>query len=308
MLAFVFPGQGSQIVGMGRKLIDEYPNHTKILDEISELSSINIKKLCFNDPDCSINDSVNSAFAVFSISSLINEILKENSINPQAYAGYSLGYYSALYSSEYISLQTACHLIKFRAKLLKESAKNNPSGMIGVIGLNKNQICRAIKDIDHVYIANENSPLNFSISFHLSVKSLLYKVIDSAKPLKVVDVPVEGGWHSPFMQDAADIFSKHISKVNFLNTSKIVVDNSTAKPIEDIIDLPKLLTQHIYKRVKWTDTINYLIKYGCTDFIEVGYGNQLSNFIMYTNRKINVKRTGEISQLKSVIEEYGVGR
>tara|TARA_B100002052_G_scaffold296708_1_gene325747 strand:+ start:1078 stop:2004 length:927 start_codon:yes stop_codon:yes gene_type:complete len=304
MLAFVFPGQGSQIKGMGRTLINEYPNHIKILDEISEISSINIKQLCFDYSDSNINESIHSALAVFSISSLIFEILKENSVVPNAYAGYSLGYYSALYASGYISLPTACYLVKLRAKLLKKSAKNNPSGMIGIIGLKKNQISQAIKGIDHVYIANENSPVNFTISYDLRVKPLLDRALDLASPLKVVDIPVEGGWHSPFMQDAAELFSEHIINVNFNDTNKIVVDNSTARPIENIIDLPQLLIEHIYKKVKWRDTIDYLIKYGCTDFIEVGYGDQLSKFILFTNRQVNVNKTGEILYLKNVIEKY----
>ena len=121
MIAFVFPGQGSQAKLMGKALYNKYP-HINILDKISNYASVDVKQLCFEDSESKLNDSVNSALAVFSISALVLEILKLNSINPNAYAGYSVGYFSALYAAGYISLKNACDLIKIRAELLKKSA------------------------------------------------------------------------------------------------------------------------------------------------------------------------------------------
>ncbi len=302
MYAFVFPGQGSQLKGMGESVLSHYPETNKTLDQISNFSSIDIRKLCLEDPDSNLQESVQSALAVFSISALILEILKKNSVQPHVYAGYSVGYYSALYASGYISLKTTCEILVFRANLLKESAKENPSGMIGIIGLNKKKIKDIIKNFNQVYIANENSPVNFTLSYQLKIKNELIDSFEKANAMKVVEIPVEGGWHSPFMKNAAKIFSGYINKIKFSNSNKIIIDNFTAKNVKKIREFPSLLTNHIYQPVKWKNCIQTLINYGCTDFIEVGYGDQLSKFIKYTNRKMNIHLTGDSSTLEKTIK------
>ena len=304
MFAFVFPGQGSQLKGMGESLLIDYPEVNKTLDQISNFCTIDIRKLCLEDPDSNLKESVHSALAVFSISAIIFEVLEKNYVRPHVYAGYSVGYYSALYASGFITLKTACEILIFRAKLLKDSAKENPSGMIGIIGLNKNKIKNIIKDFNQVYIANENSPVNFTLSYQLEIKNELINSLEQANAMKIVEIPVEGGWHSPFMKNAAGIFSDYISKVKFLKSNRMIIDNFTAKRVEKISEFPSLLTKHIYHPVKWEKCIHTLINYGCTEFIEVGYGDQLSKFIKYTNRKMNIHLTGDSPFLQQAIKEY----
>ncbi len=300
-IALVFPGQGEQKPGMGRDIYEAYPDKRYIFHKAREIVGEDIKNICFNKNGKELEDARISGLAVFIVSALIYEILKDY-ISPLAYAGYSVGQYSALYASGAFSFESSLSLLNFRGRCLQKGAVENRTGMFGVIGLNVETINEITKKTGKAYIANYNSPGNYSVSYHDSVKDGLLWELEKADAMKVVNLPVAGGWHCPFMKSAADMFKPELLAQPVKPPHKGFIDNYTAETVNSVDELQNSLYHHVYSPVKWHHSVKKMIDMGADTFIEIGFGNQLSKFIKFTNRKVKVFYTGTLSDLEKTIE------
>jgi [acyl-carrier-protein] S-malonyltransferase len=301
-LAFVFPGQGEQKVGMGKDIYDAYPGKRFIFNNANEILNENIGNLCFKGNYDDLIDSRISGLATFLVSSLIYEIIKDLSLKPSGYAGYSLGQYTALYASGAFSFEQTLRLVNSRGNCLKKAAMANETGMLGVIGLSEEVIGKIVARVDKSYIANYNSPGNYSVSYDRSVRDMLFSEFEKENAMKITDIPVAGGWHSPFMKMAANMFREELFCQKIKLPHENFIENYTADQVKSTDRLKDNLYHHIYCPVKWHQSVRRLIELGIDTFVEVGFGNQLSKFIKYTNRKVKVLYTGTVGDLDKTIE------
>ncbi|MBF0120438.1 MAG: ACP S-malonyltransferase [Desulfobacterales bacterium] len=300
-IVFIFPGQGEQKVGMGKDIYDAYPDKRYVFDNANEILNENFKDICFEGTYDDLVDSRKSGIAVFLVSALIYEIMKEASIKPSGYAGYSLGQYSALYAAGSFPYDETLSLVNFRGKCLKAASMEKETGMMGVIGLPEKIVEEIVQGVGNAYIANYNSPGNYSISYAKSIKDILFSEFKKADAMKVVDIPVAGGWHSPFMKSAADMFRPELLRQTIIMPNGDFVENFTAKQVTSVEQLKDNLYYHIYGPVRWYQSVRKLIEMGKTTFVEIGFGNQLSKFIKFTSRKVNVFSTGSIREIEQTI-------
>jgi [acyl-carrier-protein] S-malonyltransferase len=173
--------------------------------------------------------------------------------------------------------------------------------MLGVIGLTAEQIQSVITPLGRAYISNYNSSTNITVSCTNSLKEQLSNALEAATAMKVADVPIEGGRHSEFMKPAAENFRHYLQNLDLKMPDKIFIENSTAEAPDSVETLKQNLYYHVFHPVKWYQSIKKLIGLGIDTFVEIGFGNQLSRFVMYTNRKVTTLQTGTAEELSRTV-------
>lgn len=286
---------------MGKDIYDAYPDKRYIFDNANDILNENIRDLCFKGSYDDLTDSRISGLAVFLVSSLIYEIIRDLPVKPSGYAGYSLGQYTALYAAGAFSFEQALTLVNFRGKCLKKGAMANETGMLGVIGLSEELVSDIVGRVGKSYIANYNSPGNYSLSYDKSVRDMLLSELEKEEAMKIAEIPVAGGWHSPFMKIAADMFRDELFSQQIKLPHENFVENYTADQVKSADQLKDNLYHHIYCPVKWYQSVRKLIELGTDTFVEVGFANQLAKFIKFTNRKVKVLFTGTAEDLDRTI-------
>lgn len=298
--AFVFTGQGTQEKGMGIEIINSFPEALCIVEKVSEKTGLDVFDLCKNGSPNVLTESRVSAIVVFALSASIFEVLKL--YKPYACAGYSVGQYSALYSSRSLTFEDAIQSVDIRSQLLKNCALESDTAMIGVIGIPEATLISELATLDNVFIANYNSPGNVTLSFRKEHKKQLFARLGKLNPLKMVEIPVEGGWHSPFMLNAAQNFKEYLNRLKIKKPNCIFVENYTGEILDDSDKIKDCLYYHIFSPVKWKQSVDKLVSVGINNFIEIGNGNQLSKFIKFTNRKVNTYTTSSFKEISQTIE------
>lgn len=295
-LNLTFPGQGTQRIGMGRDFYESSNEIRELFHHIDEIAELPISKFCFEGPETKLYDGVISGLAVFACSMAISKYLPISlKNNVKSVAGYSIGQYSAMADSEILSLEKIAPIIRKRGEYLKEAAKETESTMIGVIGVQVPDILKISEDYE-LYISNENSPGNYSISCKRKDLEGILKDLGQFNPIRAMALNVEGGWHSPFMKTAANKLRGELEKVQFENPKCLFYENVYGENIEDINDLKRLLVEHVTSPVKWIDVIRNIK--GSVDgvFLEVGVGKQLSQFTKFISRKSKVIFTDTLAE------------
>ena len=284
-LAFIFPGQGSQYVGM-----DKINNtNTSILDfsnslynSAKEILGYNIKEIINSGPKEILNQTNNTQPAIFILSLIHAHILKTNNFIPTSVAGHSLGEFTALVSAEVISFEDALKIIKIRSEKMKEAGVKNPGTMAAIIGANDSQINEICSQKGIVVPANYNSDTQVVISGEIDA---INDAILKAKDLgirRAIPLNVSGAFHSPLMKSARIHLEKVINSIDFKNAKIPVYQNVNALPINDGNKIKDNLIQQLESPVRWNQTITNMSNDNYKDFIEVGPGKILFNL----NKKI----------------------
>lgn len=277
----MFPGQGSQKVGMGENLFIKYKEYTDIADSILGYS---IEKLCNDDPDNMLGMTQYTQPALFAVNTLIYlDMIDEKGELPDYTAGHSLGEYSALFASGAFDFATGLKLVNKRGELMS-SAKGG--GMAAVIGLTDSTVSSILKDNNHttISVANYNSPVQIVITGPETDIISSQPVFENAGAKMFIPLKVSGAFHSPYMKHAADEFSRFIEQFVFHDLKIPVISNINASPYEQD-KIKETLVNQITSPVRWTETIHYLRNKGETEFIEAGPGKVLSGLL-----KQNLKR------------------
>ena len=283
-IAFLFPGQGSQAVGMGKDLYDNFENAKNVFDTADKVLSKNISTMCFEGPEDSLKQTINTQPSIVTMSIAAMEALKsELDITPSYTAGHSLGEYCAMYTSGVMSLENTLKAIQKRADLM--SATKGGS-MAAVLNASEEQLKAGLEEgskVGYVDVANYNSPAQVVITgAEDAVKAASdYMVANGVR--RVVPLAVSGAFHSKFMENAGKEFAEFVSNLDLNNASIPVITNVDAEITTNSEDFRVKMPKQIYSSVHWTQTIEKMIAEGVDTFIEIGPGKVLAGL----NRKIS---------------------
>ena len=307
MKALIFPGQGSQSVGMGYELYKNFDLVKKIFKEADEKLNFPISKIILNGPENDLKLTENTQPAILTISySIFKLITEEFNIslkNFTFFAGHSLGEYSALVSSGSLLFTDAVLLLHQRGKLMQEAVPAGRGSMIAVMGINLDDLNKFIKEINVnkgvCEIANDNSNSQVILSGDKSAIEEISKILKNNKK-KSIPLPVSAPFHCSLMKPAAKKMEKNILETNFINPEVKIVSNVTAQVFKNPDDIKKLLIDQIFSKVRWRESVEYMISNGVKEFIEVGPGKVLSGLVKRINDKVSSKSINTIEEIKNL--------
>ena len=284
MIAFVFPGQGSQYIGMGKEFYENFSEVKTLFNKAEELTQIPVRKLCFEGPLCdlTITRNLQVCLTVVSIACylVLRNKFKEKNIYPSFVAGHSLGEYSALFSAEVLSFEDTLKAVKERARLMDEAGKKSNSTMYAIIGFPLDKLKKIIKNSSGlVIISNYNSPKQLVISGEIPAVDKVAEEAKNQGAKKVMKLKVSAGFHSPLMKEAEEELKNVLNKLSWKPPKIPFVSNVSGKAETSVEEIKNLMKKQITSSVKWIDCVNFMYNKGVKIFIEIGPKKVLSGLI-----------------------------
>ena len=306
MFSVIFPGQGSQIVGMGKEFYDKYDFVKKLFKSADEILQLPLSKLILEGPKDELDLTVNTQPAIFLISYSIFSVVKNEfnvDLNKAKYfAGHSLGEYSALCSAGYLSFEDTIRILKIRGEAMQNAVPKGKGGMVAVLGSTVEMVEKILKENEKefkIQIANDNSEGQLVLSGKTKDIEKLMNVLKSNN-IKNVKLPVSAPFHCALMNKATNIMSSEISKLNFQQTHIKLISNVTAKEIRDVNELKELLIKQIENRVRWREIIINMINDGVNQFLEIGPGKVLSGLVKRINKDVKINTINNENDIESL--------
>ena len=306
MFSVIFPGQGSQYVGMCKNLYDKYDLVKKLFDRADEILGYSISKLILEGPKNDLDNTENTQPAIFLVSYSIYEVIRmENKISledAKYFAGHSLGEYSALAASHSIDFDNAIKLLKARGKAMQTAVPSGQGGMLAVLGTeinNINEILEKNKNKYECFIANDNSNSQVVLSGSLKDLDLLIEDLNN-NSIKNIKLPVSAPFHCKLMKPATEIMRNKIVETSFNNSKNLIVSNVTAQETKNSNEIKELLIKQIESPVKWRESVLYMIENGVKKFIEIGPGKVLSGLIKRIDRSVKLISVNDVDDLEKI--------
>ena len=306
MFSIIFPGQGSQLVGMGKDLHDKYSLIQDLFKEADDTLGFSLSKLVLSGPKEELDLTENTQPAIFLISHSIFKLIKEEfkiDLNrANFFAGHSLGEYSALTSAGALSFSDTLKILKIRGKAMQSSVSKGVGGMVAVLGSKIETIENIInenKNKYECYIANDNSLGQIVLSGKIS--DLEKMMVDlKAANIKNIKLPVSAPFHCKLMSKATLVMNEEIEKLNFKEPSNILISNVTGKEISNTNELKDLLVKQIESRVRWRESVTRMIEKGVNQFIEIGPGKVLSGLVKRIDKNVKVSAINTEEDIKLI--------
>jgi [acyl-carrier-protein] S-malonyltransferase len=306
MFSVIFPGQGSQLVGMGKDLYNKYSLVQNLFKEADDTLGFSLSNLILNGPKEELDLTENTQPAIFLVSYSIFKLIKEefnidlNKAN--FFAGHSLGEYSALATAGSLSLSNTLKILKIRGKAMQSAVPKGVGGMVAVLGSDIKKIENIIvenKSKYECYIANDNSEGQIVLSGNIEDLEKMTTDLKAAN-IKNIKLPVSAPFHCKLMNKATLVMSEEISKINFEEPKNALISNVTGKEISNSNELKKLLVKQIESRVRWRESVLLMISKGINQFIEIGPGKILSGLIKRIDRSIKVSAINTEEDIKLI--------
>lgn len=302
-IAFVFPGQGSQYVGMGKDFYESFDKAKEIFNEFDSVLGNSLSTTCFEGPEEDLKKTINTQPAILAASIVALELFKQKSnVTPAYTAGHSLGEYAALYASDVLSLQAVIKTVQNRAESME--SVTTEGAMSAILGLNEEKISELIKkssEFGYIDVANYNTPEQTVITGEKAAVEKANEIASELGAKRVVPLAVSGAFHSQLMKPAADKFSSFVSSAAISDASVPVVTNVDAKPTTDSADFSQKMVDQIHSSVYWTQSINFMLEQGVDTFIEFGPGKVLSGMIKKISRQVKTYNVSDIASLESTL-------
>ena len=306
MFSVIFPGQGSQLVGMGKELFDKYDLVKSLFKEADEVLEFNLSKVILEGPKDQLDLTINTQPAIFLISfsiyKLITQEFNKDLTKAKYFAGHSLGEYSALSTAGYLNFSDTLKLLRIRGDAMQNSVPKGEGGMIAVLGSTVIEIEKILSDnnfYQSIQIANDNSVGQLVLSGRNFDLDKLIKIL-KMKGVKNIKLPVSAPFHCKLMSKATEIMKKEIEKLTFNDSKNVLISNVTADEILDKNVLKKLLIDQIENRVKWRESIINMISKGVDHFVEIGPGKVLTGLVKRINKDVKINTINNESDIKDL--------
>ncbi len=306
MFSVIFPGQGSQIVGMGKEFFEKHEIVKKLFKEADEILEFNLSKLILEGPKEELDLTANTQPAIFLISYSIFQVVKKdfniNLNNAKYFAGHSLGEYSALSCAGYLNFNETIKILRVRGHAMQNSMPKGEGSMLAILGSTIEEVEKILKDNQNNFeaqVSNDNSVGQIVISGKTRDLQICSEFLKEKK-IKNIKLPVSAPFHCSLMNKATEVMSKELLKIDFKESKNILISNVTAEEISNINDLKSLLISQIEKRVRWRESILYMINRGVNQFIEIGPGKVLSGLIKRINKDVEISSINNQSDIESL--------
>ena len=306
MFSVIFPGQGSQMIGMGKEFYDNFDLVKKLFNEADDTLNFPLTKLILEGPKEELDLTANTQPAIFLISYAIFSVVKKEfniDLNSAKYfAGHSLGEYSALSCAGYLSFSETLKILRIRGDAMQNSVPKGQGGMVAVLGSTVEAIEKLLKDNQNdikVQIANDNSEGQIVLSGKIEELDKLI-IILKEKSIKNIKLPVSAPFHCSLMSKATNIMSEELNKLSFLQSENKLISNVTANEIRDTDELKDLLIKQIENRVRWRESVINMINNDVNHFIEIGPGKVLSGLVKRINREVKISTINNQGDIESL--------
>tara|TARA_E500000331_G_C17150620_1_gene667098 strand:+ start:71 stop:1003 length:933 start_codon:yes stop_codon:yes gene_type:complete len=306
MFSVIFPGQGSQLVGMGKEFYDKYTLVRNLFKEADEILGFPMSKLILEGPKEELDLTENTQPGIFLLSYSIFKLAKEEfniDLNKASFfAGHSLGEYSALASAGVLSFPDTLKILKIRGKAMQSSVPKGQGGMVAVLGSKIDIIEKIIEENKNefeCFIANDNSEGQIVLSGSIEnlEKMMIYL---KQRNIKNIKLPVSAPFHCKLMNKATIVMNEEIKKLNFKESKNILISNVTGKEIANSLKLKDLLVEQVESRVRWRESILLMISKGVNQFIEIGPGKVLSGLIKRIDKNVKVSAINNEEDIKFI--------
>ena len=306
MFSVIFPGQGSQLIGMGKEFFEKYEQVKKLFKEADEVLGFSLSKIILDGPKEELDLTSNTQPAIFLVSySIFNTIIKEFNIDlykAKYFAGHSLGEYSALSSAGFLSFSETIKLLRTRGDAMQNAVPKGVGGMVAVLGSTVEKIEKIINENKKnfvIEIANDNSEGQIVLSGKNKDLSKMTEFL-KANNIKNIKLPVSAPFHCKLMKKATTIMKKEIEKIDFQTNENILISNVTADEISKKDELKRLLIEQIENRVRWRESVIKMIDKGVNHFIEIGPGKVLSGLVKRIDKSVKINTINSVSDIQEL--------